>query len=107
MIRFTLAAILGLASQALAADGSFIIHDGSKGTGASPTQIGDPSGFWATTPILKIIPLATPYSARETFRMQQGACLRGPMEFYGIDGEVIFSLQAGVEYPTDCGKVQK
>lgn len=42
-------------------------------------------------------------NARETFRMRAGACLRGPLEFFDGDGNVIFQLITGAEYPSGCG----
>lgn len=42
--------------------------------------------------------------SRETFAMQPGACLRGPLYFLGRDGKRVFELDAGVEFPADCGK---
>ena len=39
----------------------------------------------------------------ETFRMEEGGCLRGPIVFTGTDGKEIFRLLPGIEYPTNCG----
>lgn len=37
------------------------------------------------------------------FRMEEGACLRGPLAFTGTDGKELFRLAADAEYPTNCG----
>ncbi len=43
-------------------------------------------------------------NAVRTFQMEEGACLRGPLVFNGIDGKEQFKLAAGVDYPAGCSK---
>jgi hypothetical protein len=45
-------------------------------------------------------------TVREVFSMNPGACLRGPLRFKDADGKVQFSLDPGIDYPTDCSTAQ-
>lgn len=41
--------------------------------------------------------------ADKSFRMEYGACLRGPLQFFDMDGKVLFELDKDVEFPSGCG----
>lgn len=41
------------------------------------------------------------------FRMEDGACLIGPMEFFGPSGESLFKIERGTSYPEGCDKERK
>jgi hypothetical protein len=41
------------------------------------------------------------------FKMEIGACLVGPMEFYDDKGTPGFTLKAGESYPPQCNKCDK
>ena len=45
--------------------------------------------------------------ARETFSMDPGACLIGPLRFKDRDGKIHLSLDAGVEYPSGCSALAR
>lgn len=40
----------------------------------------------------------------QTFRMGPGACLKGPMQFFAIDGKEMLSISAGQDLPAGCSK---
>lgn len=39
----------------------------------------------------------------KSFRMEYGACLRGPLQFFDTDGKVLFELEKDIEFPSGCG----
>lgn len=44
-------------------------------------------------------------SIGETFRMEDGGCLRGPLTFFDpVSHKELFKLDAGVSYPGGCDK---
>jgi hypothetical protein len=43
----------------------------------------------------------------EIFKMEKGACLRGPLTIQSPDGLVVFSLTGGGEYPPGCASDSK
>lgn len=45
--------------------------------------------------------------ARETFSMDPGACLIGPLRFKDRDGKIHLSLDAGVDYPGGCSSLAR
>lgn len=40
----------------------------------------------------------------QTFRMGPGACLKGPMQFFAIDGQEMLNIPAGEDLPAGCSK---
>lgn len=41
---------------------------------------------------------------KEVFRMGPGACVKGPMTVYDANGNPLFSVPAGTDYPAGCSK---
>ena len=77
-------------------------------TSAYAGELSDSTFEWLKT--AKVYPLvinsAKPDDSAgfEIFRMEPGACLRGPLVFHQADGKEQFRLGDGIEYPTGCGK---
>jgi hypothetical protein len=53
--------------------------------------------------VYPLVVSASGEAGKYTFTMDEGACLRGPLVFFGLYGKEQFRLAAGVEYPSGCG----